>query len=68
MANPLDIRDILPDRRWILSNPYLNLALANDTVGVDRNSIENDLWVNIVDVVILVSPMTLPSRFASSHY
>lgn len=55
MANPLDIRDIMPDRRWISSNPYLNLALANDTVGVDRDSIENDLWVNIVDVVILVS-------------
>lgn len=55
MANPFDIRDFNPDKRWISSNPYRNLALANDTMGLDRDSIENDLWVNIVDVVILVS-------------
>lgn len=59
MANPFDIRDFIPNRRWISSNPYHNLALANDTVGVDRDSIENDLWVNIVDVVILVSKTPL---------
>jgi hypothetical protein len=55
MANPFDIQDFIPGKRWITSNPYQNLALANDTAGVDRDSIENDLWVNIVDVVILVS-------------
>lgn len=37
------------------SDLYHKLALDSDTQGIDRNSIENDLWVNIVDVVILVS-------------
>ncbi|KAJ9120109.1 hypothetical protein QFC22_003007 [Naganishia vaughanmartiniae] len=32
---------------------YHKLALGNDSMGIDRNSIENDLWVNVVDVVIL---------------
>jgi hypothetical protein len=45
MAIPLSVR----------SDVYHKLALGNDTMGVDHNSIENDLWVSIVDVVILVS-------------
>lgn len=42
--------DLMPRSEY-----YHKLALGNDTMGIDRNSIENDLWVNIVDVVILVS-------------
>ncbi|KAJ9094358.1 hypothetical protein QFC19_007966 [Naganishia cerealis] len=47
----------LPDRAVVglmpRSGGMHNLALGSDTMGIDRNSIENDLWVNIVDVVIL---------------
>jgi hypothetical protein len=56
MASMFDIRDgaAFASPLVIRSDVYHKFALGNDTMGIDRNSIENDLWVNIVDVVILV--------------
>ncbi|KAJ9103830.1 hypothetical protein QFC21_002292 [Naganishia friedmannii] len=42
------VADVMPR-----SDFYHKLALGNDTQGIDRNSIENDIWVSVVDVVIL---------------
>lgn len=57
MASMLNMRNgsAIASSMMIRADLYHKLALGNDTMGVDRNSIENDLWVNIVDVVILVS-------------
>lgn len=57
MTSMLNMRDgvVMASPLTVRTDSYHKYALANDTQGVDRNSIENDLWVNIVDVVILVS-------------
>lgn len=63
MAN---LFDMIPDNSTTTSDPTHSLALASDTMGLDQNSIENDLWVNIVDVVILVGLQSLHSELPCS--